>query len=138
MVDRLPSGLNASVANEETLARFLTSSRQFNTLGDVKGVAYMPNPRYQNTSVYRRGEKDLDDLWSIADEQIQGRTVHGVAFSQAADVRSVGLDVEAEEPPAYHANIVKWPFGGRDPKLDKAEQKELAAVMASQAELVRR
>ncbi len=131
----LPSGLCELVGADENLARFLTSSRYFNASGVIKAVAYLPNPQYGNTSVYRCEQREMEQVWEIADEQITGRTVHGVAFCSASVVRGTGLDVVAEEPPPKHANIVDWPCDQNDPKMSKSSQMELAAVIASQATL---
>jgi len=138
MVEMLPSGLSEIVDDEENLARFLTSSSQFNAVG-VKPAAFLPNPKNGETSVFRRGGHPRESLWRTAEEYLAGaRTLHGAAILKAAHVRSASLDVKAQEPPPRHANIVGWPWSKTDPEMGKAEQKERAALIARDAELVRR
>lgn len=75
----------------------------------------------------------------IGDEYAAGeRNLHGVAICKAFHVREAQLEVMAEEPPPRHAAIKGWPFSEADPELQKARQKELAALIASKAEIVRR
>lgn len=135
----LPSGLAELVDDEEEdLARFLTSSSQFNAVM-VKPSAFLPSPKDGNTSVFRHGSKPRESLWRIAIEHVGAvRTLHGAAIVKATHVRSALLEVVAQEPPPRHANIVGWPWPMPDPELGKAERKERALVIAQHAELVRR
>ncbi len=134
----LPSGLPEVVANGEDLARFLTSSSQF-TAQLAKPAAFLPAPRDRETSVFRHGAQPPAALWTIGAEYVAlSRSVHGVAIVKAGDVRATGLDVFPEEPPLRHAAIRGWPWLESDPELQKAKQKELAALVASKAILLRR
>jgi hypothetical protein len=134
----LPSGLPDLVADGEDLARFLTSSSQFNALM-VKPAAFLPNPHDLETSVFRHGSEPREDLWQIAVEYVIGeRTLHGAAIFTASHVRAAALDVVSSEPPPRHAGIVGWPSSETDPAMAKAEQKERAALIAQYAELMRR
>ncbi|MGE0827165.1 MAG: hypothetical protein AB7G75_28565 [Candidatus Binatia bacterium] len=134
----LPSGLEEIVADDEDLARYLTSSSQFNAVM-VKPAAFLPNPKDRETSVFRHGSEPRDRLWAIGFEHAAGdRNVHGAAICKAHHVREAQLEVTADEPPPRHAAIRGWPFSESDPELQKARQKELAALIASKAEVVRR
>ena len=134
----LPSGLPEVVANGEDLARFLTSSSQFKAQL-VKPAAFLPAPRDRETSVFRHEAQPPAALWAIGDEYVAGsRNVHGAAIVKAGDVRATGLDVFPEEPPPRHAAIRGWPWIENDLVLQKAKQKELAALVASKAILLRR
>lgn len=134
----LPSGLAEFVADEEDLARFLTSSSLFNAVM-VKPAAFLPNPKNGATSVFRHGSLPRAALWQIATEYVSaGRTLHGAAIVKAKHVRSAMLEVVAQEPPLRHANIVDWPWPASDPELGKAARKERALVIARNAELVPR
>jgi hypothetical protein len=53
-------------------------------------------------------------------------------------VREAQLEVTADEPPPRHAAIRGWPFSEADPELQKARQKELAALIASKVKVVRK
>jgi hypothetical protein len=132
----LPSGLADLVTDEEDLARFLTSSSQFKSLV-VKPSALLPSPKDRETSVFRHGAEPRESLWRLGREHAaRDRNLHGVAIFKARHVRAVELEVTATEPPPRHASIVGWPWTD-DPDLQKAAQKELAARIAQQAELLR-
>ena len=134
----LPSGLDEVVANGEDLTRFLTSKSQFNSQM-AKPAAFLPAHKDRETSVFRQGAQPPAALWVISDEYVAGnRTVHGAAIVKAGDVRATGLDVFPEEPPPWHAAIRGWPWLENDPELQKAQQKELAMLVASKAILLRR
>lgn len=129
----LPSGLPEFVGNDEDLARFLTSSSHYNA-SVVKPSAFMPNPKDGETSVFRHGGEPLEQLKEIAQNNVgTERRIHGAAIIKASVVREVKLDVFAKEPPPRHANIIGWRWAQDDPEFGKAEQKELAAVMAQKA-----
>jgi hypothetical protein len=132
----LPSGLADLVADEESLARFLTSSSQFNAV-TVKPSALLPSPTDRETSVFRHGVEPRAALWAIGLEHAAGgRKLHGVAVFQAQHVRAASLEVASSEPPPRHASIVGWPWRSDDPELQKAQHKELALVIAQHAEVL--
>jgi hypothetical protein len=134
----LVSGLPDLVGDDEDLARFLTSSSQFNAQM-AKPSAFLPSVRDRETSVFRHGTEPRAALWAIGDEYAAGnRTIHGAAVVKAKDVRATQLDVIADEPPPRHAAIRGWPLVENDPELQKAQWKEQALLVASKAALVRR
>lgn len=130
----LPSGLPEHISDEESLARFLNSSRLFNASGLIKPAVFLP--RNGETSVFRYEPNAGNEIWATAEQIIQeGRKTHGVAFIQALDVREIALDVHSKEPPRRHADIIGWQVGAD--VMSKAKQKELAALLAQGAELRR-
>lgn len=132
----LPSGLPEEVGDNEELARFLTQSGQFNFLG-AKPAAFLPNPRYRNTSVFRMGN-DPDQLRRTFKETVTGgRKLKGAAIVRTRKIRELFLDVVAKEPPPAHANIERWPWIKDDLEEQKARQLELAAQIAQVSEMVR-
>jgi len=133
----LPSGLSDIVADEEDLARFLTQSSQFNAFM-AKPAAFLPNPKDRETSVSRHGSEPREGLWAIGFAAAAGRNLHGAAIVKAIVIRATQLEVLADEPPPRHAVIRGWPWDEIDPELQKAKQKEIAAIIASQAVLLRR
>jgi hypothetical protein len=134
----LESGLPDQVANEEKLARFLTSSSQFNSKM-VKPSAFLPEPGTWETSVFRSGSEPQEALWGVGHRYAaQGRNLHGVAIVEASSVRAIRLDVIAAEPPPKHSAIRNWPQVRDDPERQKAQHKELAILLASKAELVKK
>ena len=99
--------------------------------------AFLPNPANGETSVFRFENNDRSKLRKRADAHIgSNRTIKGAAIVLAAVVRSTGLTINATEPPPAHADIVDWPPLGEDQRLWKAQCKEKAGVIASQAGLV--
>ena len=133
----LPSGLPAHVADDETLARFITSSSHMNSMG-VKPVAFLPNPQNGETSVFRHGKTPEDQLWAIGQAVVagSGRNIHGAAFVLTGDVRNETPSVVASEPPERHANIGNWPSEA-DLALQKAHQVKIAMRLAEKSDLIR-
>lgn len=128
----LPSGLTDQILGQEDLARFLTQSSQFNATM-VKPAAFLPSPRDRETSVSRHGREPKEQLWSLGLAAAGCRQPYGAAIFKADDVRAAQLDVVADEPPPRHAAIRGWPWIESDPDLQKAQQKEIAAKIASAA-----
>jgi hypothetical protein len=131
----LPSGLDELIADEEHLARFLTQSNQFNALM-AKPAAFLPSLKDRETSVSRHGSEPLESLWVIGLDAARHRNLYGAAIFKARAVRTAQLEVVADEPPARHAAIRGWPWIERDPELQRAAQKERAALIASEAVLL--
>ena len=134
---KLPSGLPDQVSDHEDLARFLTSSGHYNSVG-AKPSAFLPNPTYKNTSVFREGgnREVLLKIWLEQNKDGMARKLHGAAIFKALHVREAALDAQADEPPERHANIVNWTWMD-DPEMQKAKQKNMAQIIASKAEVVR-
>ena len=134
----LASGLPDIVADDEDLARFLPSSRQFNAKM-AKPSAFLPSPSDRETSVFRHGSEPRDALWALLVQDVtKTRTLYGAAIVKVRDVKSAQLEVIATEPPPRHAAIRGWPWLDNDPELQKAQQMERAALVASKAMLLRR
>lgn len=131
----LPSGLPEVVSDSEDLSRFLTQSNHFNSVM-AKPAAFLPNPKYRNTSVFRCGT-DSERLRQIWQETTDGqRSLKAAAVFKAIEVTNVGLSAIASEPPAAHANLESWPWLENDPELQKARQLELAAQLARASTLM--
>jgi hypothetical protein len=134
----LASGLPDLVEDHEDLARFLTSSSQFNA-EMAKPAAFLPSAKDHETSVFRHGSEPRAALWALGEEHAAvNRTLYGAAIVKAANVRAALLEVAAAEPPPRHAAIRGWPWLDDDPELQKAQQKERAVLVASKAMLLRR
>jgi hypothetical protein len=136
----LPSGLPVIVGDEEELCRFLTSSNDYSVEKQrPRPRVFLPNPKNHETSVFRHGVEPEDELRRIAESAIPPeRKVYGAGVTVAALVRKAELDVISDETPPNgprHANIVNWPLNDRDPREEKALWKDLANVLASEAEL---
>lgn len=131
-MEMLPSGLPEVVGDEEDLARFLTHHSLFNTT-IVKPAALLPSPRDRETSVSRHGREPIEELRQIGRNAAGTRDLYGAAVFKARVVRVAALDVVADEPPPRHAVICGWPWNDSDPEMQKAQQKEMASVIASSA-----
>lgn len=133
----LTSGLPDQVADDEDLARFLTQSNQYSSQHQIpKPAAFLPNPKDQETSVFRHGENPAAGLWALGEQAVGGRKLYGAAIFKAYVARSVQLEVEPDEPPLRHAVVRRWPWLEHDQGLQKARQIEMAAVIASSARLL--
>lgn len=136
----LPSGLPVEVADEETLARFVLSSRNRSwTEKDgwrIKPPAFIPDP-HDDLSVSRVGDLPESEIKSYGKPvaEKQGKTLYGAALVSAGLVRSISLEVESDEGPPRHANVVRWPKES-DPKEQKSKRQLLAAELASEARFV--
>lgn len=132
----LQSGLPEQIADEEVLARFLTSSRHYSVQKRlVRPEAFLPEESRRETSVFRHSGEPRDTLWAIGTIVVgteSNRRLHGAALFPAAAVCDVALQVVADEPPLLHAVIRAWPWP-EDPKLRKAAHKEISTRLASAA-----
>jgi hypothetical protein len=134
----LASGLPDIAGDDEDLARFLTSSSQFNAQG-AKPAAFLPSRYSHETSVFRHGIEPRGTLWAIGDKDMaRDCTIYGAAIVKVRDVKAARLQVTPFEPPPRHAAIRGWIRHYDDPVLQKAMQKEQAVQVASKAIFVRR
>jgi len=102
----------------------------------AKPVAFLPNPKHKNTSVFR-ASNDSEKLQQVWQSTSTGeRTLKGIAIFKAIHVRAANLDVIAAEPPPAHANIEQWPWI-EDPDLQRAKQLEHAQKIAQFADVIK-
>jgi hypothetical protein len=132
----LESGLPIEIDNAELLVRFLFSDNEFNTFG-AKANAFMPNPKNNQTSVFRHAYQPIPKLREIGKNvsSLRATSIKSVAIVSASVVRLVGLTVNAFEPPALHANIENWPMLQSDPETERAQRKSLALRLAQHAKV---
>jgi len=131
------SSLADVIADDEDLARFITQSNWFGAQTPMaKPAAFLPSPKYRETSVSRHGSNPRERLWELGKNATHHRNLYGAAIFKASTVRECKLQVIADEPPPRHAAIRGWLWYDADPELQKAQQKEMALVIASKAELI--
>jgi hypothetical protein len=115
--------------NQE-LARFLCSRTHFSpTKRRVKYSAFLPSGNA--TSVFMVVGLTTDQVWELARTHVakpSNRTVHGCAYVGLEHVRRCRLEVDPDNSPPRHANIVGWPE-------NKAERKSRAIDLAAKATL---
>jgi hypothetical protein len=130
--------MNGSIAPDELLARYITSSRWFRKQDQtVKQDAFMPPEPPLGTplelSVTRHVNFTEDDIWNIGRGIAihASRTLYGRADVKTAHVTAQRLSLESkpESDNPNHANIVGWP-------LDKDARKIRALEIASVADFV--
>jgi hypothetical protein len=134
----LASGLPEFVADDESIARFLTSDSQFNRVV-AKPSGFLPGPKDGATSVFRKSADSEQELWETADRELGvERRAKAAAVLTTLHVRQIMLEVAASEPPHGHADIVHWPEVPNDPDATRARQKELALLLSQASVLIRR
>lgn len=109
-------------------ARFLCSSRLFlRESRRVKFSAFMPRERV--TSVFDVTDLPVQQVQQIGREMVAGtRNLHGHATVTTAHVHECNLEIEADNTPPRHANIVGWPQEKSEQRLCAQELAERASV----------
>ncbi len=123
-----------SVAPNELLARYITSSKWFHKQDQtVKQDAFIPHDDPLELSVTRHLNLIENDIWNIGRRIAGGmsRTLHGRADVRTVHVIAQRLSVvpKTEDNNPNHANIVNWP-------LDKDARKMRALEIARVARFV--
>ena len=124
----------------DPLTRHLLSSSQFARESNrVKSSAFTPqeNPRtgILQTSIFQTKGLTENEVWSLGEQHIlknrPDRRLHGRADVTVQEVLGTGLDLDPDNDPLRHANIVGWPN-------TKPERKLVALKLAEVARLVLR
>ncbi|MCX6089951.1 MAG: hypothetical protein NTX88_06225 [Candidatus Atribacteria bacterium] len=123
-----------SIANNELLARYITSSRWFRKQDQtVKQDAFIPPEDPLELSVTRHVNLAENDIWSIGRGIARSisRTLHSRADVETGYVTAQSLSVVPQPVPdnPNHANIVGWP-------LEKDARKMCALEIARVARFV--
>lgn len=104
-------------SNPEILTRYLYNSNYIRKSNQtVKWAAFMPNPKDNQTSVFRVSELSESEIWNIADCDVtpyQQNTIEGRANINSDDVINISansykLFFYPKEPPYRHGNIAGW------------------------------
>ncbi|MCJ7779153.1 MAG: hypothetical protein MUP16_12685 [Sedimentisphaerales bacterium] len=112
--------MTGSVAPDELLARYITSSRWFHKQDlTVKQDAFIPSD--SELSVTRHLHLTEEDIWKIGRKIAEGmpRSLHGRADVETSHVIAQGLDVVPQPVDGNHnhANIINWPPDKDDRKM---------------------
>jgi hypothetical protein len=127
--DNIPKEING----QEAIARYITSSRWYSREKNiVKPLTFMPPPDLK-LSVFRIDNLSEPEIWKIGFEKviskmIQPKNLHGRADIQALNILENNLQIEPDNTPPRHADIIGWP------EL-KEEQKSIAQELAAKASL---
>lgn len=121
------------IYSRETIARYITSKRWYSRKKNiVKPQAFMPPPNHR-LSVFRIDNLSETEIWEIGFNKVISkmnppRSLHGRANILALNILENNLQIEPDNTPPRHADIVGWP------KL-KEEQKSIAQELAAKASL---
>ena len=127
--DKIPKEINS----QEIISRYLTSKRWYSSVNDiVKPQAFMPPPDLK-FSVYRTNNLSESEIWNIGLKKVianmsNPKTLYGRADIRALNILESNLQIEPDNTPPRHANIVGWPDL-------KEEQKSFAQELAAKASL---
>ena len=128
--DKIPKEINS----QEIIARYLTSKKWYSRVNDIaKPQAFMPPPDL-NLSVFRIDNLSEPEIWKLGfkkviDKMNQPRHLRGRADIQALRILENNLQIDPDNTPPRHANIIGWP------EL-KEEQKSIAQELAAKASLM--
>jgi len=125
----LPTSLPSDPTADELTTRYLHQASHFvPSRSRVKPRAFHPAPKDHKTSVFRIRGLSERQIWQIGDvyvASVVARKILARADVSVTQVQSVGLQVEADEPPRRHANITGW-ASEKDRWMSEAQ--ELAAL----------
>ena len=120
-----------SIDPGEVLSRYIFSGDHY-SISDrrVKYTAFMPRSDDLRTSVYRTSGLADHEVWRIGESvgQTRHRDLHGRGDLIASDVIEQSLDIDPDNDPPRHADIIGWP-------QDKHKRQEIALLLASRATL---
>ncbi len=120
-----------SVQSDEILSRYIFDKNWYRSLDQsVMYTAFMPRSDDLHVSVFRTSGLGEPNVWSIGERvgQESHRTLRGRGDIVAVEVRKQNLDIDPDNHPPRHANIVGWP-------QEKHKRQEIAQVLASSATL---
>lgn len=140
LIDYLPlksrSLIIKKVRNDEPVARYLTSTRWFSPKNKrVKHNAFLP-PSNMRLSVFLIKDLTESRIWEIGQKKVVNKIIprknlYGRANIKALDVFETGLEIQPDNIPPRHAEIVDWPD-------EKSKRKEIALELAEKALLILR
>jgi len=131
MCSRLPDEVDPS----ERLSRFLHYRRHFKN--GIKPEAFMPNPKTNDTSIYRTHSLEEDVVWSIGHRYVgergsDARPILARADLLAEKVFEQELNIEpANKPHHRHANIEGWLDSKSSNKMKALKLAESSTVVKS-------
>lgn len=114
------------VTNDEDITRFVTSSRQIKNGERVHHGALWPDENEDyTTSVYRITELNTNEVWALADKEVDVQVLARTTL-KVQIVRDNTLDIDPDDVPPRHANIINWP-------QDRKQYRNVAQKLAAKA-----
>lgn len=124
--------LPSEVSPSESLARYLTHKNHYSLLyNSVRPAAFQP-PSNLRLSVFRIDGLTFEEVWGIGQVDVINampqpkKNLHGFADIKASAVCEKNLDVDPDDNPPRHADIVGWP-------QEKSECNLIAQELAASA-----
>lgn len=118
------------VQPDEILSRYIFAESQYRSSDhSIRHTAFMP-PGDLRLSVFRTSGLNERDIWGIGEDvgRESKRNLHGRGDFLAGEVTRVNLDIDPDDIPLRHANVVGWP-------PEKHRQQLIAQKLASVATL---
>ncbi|WP_126457164.1 hypothetical protein [Sulfuriflexus mobilis] len=126
-----------TIAHREPISRYIFNKRHFRRLkGTVEYGAFLPNPKNNETSVFRVKGLSEDRIWNIGFNHVAKDRIE--SLKSRADILSTDISILSDnvlsvvkETSSHklHANIVGWPS-------EDHEQIMLATELANESKLV--
>jgi len=117
----------------EPLARYIYSNRDFGA-ERVKRRAFMPRKKAETdrleTSIFRVFGLSSEDVIELSKLARQDKQAKAAAHHRVKHIHESSLELEADNTPERHANIIGWPE-------EKFEQLDRAEKLASKSSLER-
>ncbi|MFQ5683326.1 MAG: hypothetical protein ACE5HC_08655 [Candidatus Binatia bacterium] len=121
---------------DDPITRFLQHTNLFSrNKSRVKPGAFLPRPNSTvagqlETSVFLISNLSEHKIWKIGERHVarKQKTIYGRADLPASAVLKAKLELEIDDIPLRHANIIGWP-------PDKASRKDLAVDLAQSSQL---
>lgn len=123
--------LPGPVQSSEVLSRYIFAKDHYSAADHrVMYTAFMPRSDDLRVSVFRTSQLAEHSVWSIGESvgKLSGRILHGRGDIIVAEVRRQSLDIDPDNSPACHADIIGWP-------KEKHKRQEIAQLLALSATL---
>jgi hypothetical protein len=114
----------------ENLARYIFQRNHFSSQNHtVRYAAFMPPPS-NHLSVFRISGLAEHEIWKVGHEvgEKSARSLLGRADIKALSVIEAGLNIDADDIPPRHADIIGWPEEDSAIKLKAIELAEKAQL----------
>ncbi len=117
------------INSSKDLSKFIFNKSQFSSVNNrVKYSAFIPPPN-KRLSMFCISSLKENKIWGIGQTVKEKRelaekrelTLLARADIKALSVTKIGLEIEADNIPLYHVNIVGWPDEGSEMKLKAIE-----------------
>jgi len=113
-------------------SRYITSKKHFSKQNNyVKSAAFMPN-RNQKLSVFCIDELVEEEIWEIGYNNISiptSKEIYARANIEAEDILTTILEIDNNNTPLRHVDIIGWPS-------EKEDQKGIALELSRKSALV--